>query len=402
MVIKTLFLVFILIIPTMLMSSPVYWVPHIIGDLYTCWQIFPIDFDQDGDMDVLGTSTWGADEVTTDSDGEVAWWENSGNNINFTQHYFTQTFKGASDVWAGDFDGDLDYDMVAVSLDSGMSWWENDGSMGFTRHILETGHKIYDLSVIDLDEDGDLDLIIANRSVLTDTADIIWYEQDSLPTYFTEHAITSTWAGAESIFPIDLDGDGDIDLVACSHSRGEVGWGENDGLENFTLHILESSADSARKVWGGDIDGDGDNDILSTAQWDGDIIYFINTDGAGTFAKHYINGSPMDAPWDIMGGDIDGDGDIDIAVTDYGPFSLLGNDTTAIDVGDKIFWFEKVDTFYYPHIVVTEFNGAKSVKIIDFDYDGDLDIVGSACWEHQIWWFEQRQKPPYSTWMRRR
>ena len=72
----------------------------------------------------------------------------------------------------------------------------------------------------------------------------------------------------------DLDGDGDIDLVACGNDSNRLEWHENDGKGNFTRHII-SENQTAYDVSIRDINGDGKLDFL-LAGWQGKNvrIYF--------------------------------------------------------------------------------------------------------------------------------
>ena len=46
---------------------------------------------------------------------------------------------------------------------------------------------------------------------------------------FTEHVISTTAGGAESVFATDLDGDGDTDVLSASFNDDKIAWYENDG-----------------------------------------------------------------------------------------------------------------------------------------------------------------------------
>jgi len=64
-----------------------------------------------------------------------------------------------------------------------------------------------------------------------------------------------------------------------SASSGEgIGWFENDGSENFTRHLIASDimADNAMDVFAVDLDGDGDVDVLSASSSDDKIAWYEN------------------------------------------------------------------------------------------------------------------------------
>ena len=62
---------------------------------------------------------------------------------------------------------------------------------------------------------------------------------------FNTHIITTDAVGAWSVFAIDIDDDGDIDVLSASIGDDKIAWYENDGNENFTQHTITTSADDA-------------------------------------------------------------------------------------------------------------------------------------------------------------
>ncbi len=53
---------------------------------------------------------------------------------------------------------------------------------------------------------------------------------------FTSHTITTDADFAQSVYAIDLDGDGDIDVLSASELDDKIAWYENDGNQTFTAH----------------------------------------------------------------------------------------------------------------------------------------------------------------------
>ena len=70
-----------------------------------------------------------------------------------------------------------------------------------------------------------------------------------------------------SVFGIDLDGDGDVDVLSASQYDDTIAWYENlDGSGgSWSYHEISTAADGARSVFGIDLDGDGDVDVLSAS-----------------------------------------------------------------------------------------------------------------------------------------
>ena len=71
-----------------------------------------------------------------------------------------------------------------------------------------------------------------------------------------ETIISSNAAGAESVFAVDLDGDGDMDVLTASRNDDKIAWYENNGNQTFTSHTISTDADGAKSVFAADMDGD--------------------------------------------------------------------------------------------------------------------------------------------------
>ena len=108
-----------------------------------------------------------------------------------------------------------------------------------------------------------------------------WYENDGSQS-FTERIITALANSPYSVFGIDVDGDGDIDVLAAVNSGDTVAWYENDGSESFAERSIDDDADGPVSVFAIDVDGDGDVDALA-AVWDENAVAWYEND-CGTHA----------------------------------------------------------------------------------------------------------------------
>ncbi|MFC1903249.1 FG-GAP-like repeat-containing protein, partial [Chloroflexota bacterium] len=192
---------------------------------------------------------------------------------------------------------------------------------------------------------------------------------------FTEHAIKGDFNGARGVYAIDVDGDGDVDVLATAFGADDITWWENDGLENFTEHTIKGDFDGARGVYATDVDGDGDVDVLATAFGADDITWWEN-DGLENFIEHTIKGD-FNGARGVYAIDVDGDGDVDVLGTAYS--------------ADDITWWENdgLENFI-EHTIKGDFNGARGVYAIDVDGDGDVDVLGAAFGADDITWWESR------------
>jgi hypothetical protein len=81
---------------------------------------------------------------------------------------------------------------------------------------------------------------------------------------FTTHVI-SILDYNYSVHAVDVDRDGDMDVLSASGYRDKIAWYENDGSEGFTEHVISTSANGANSVYAADVDADGDMDVLSAS-----------------------------------------------------------------------------------------------------------------------------------------
>ena len=125
--------------------------------------------------------------------------------------------------------------------------------------------------------------------------DISWWENDGTPNNanWTEHAVDGSFGGAFSVYATDMDGDGDVDVLGGSRSGDDISWWENTSitpsLPSFTERTIEGSFDGASGVYAVDMDGDGDMDVLGVAVDDDDIAWFENN-GSQSFTERTIEG----------------------------------------------------------------------------------------------------------------
>jgi len=189
-------------------------------------------------------------------------------------------FGSGEDLSLGDVDGDGDLDVASADVhDGGMyiAWFENDGSgrADWTRHRIGEFDGEYPdrLHLADLDGDGRLDIVVSEETAGEDpTAVVLWYRQGDDPRAADwDVQVLAEQYSTNSLDVADIDGDGDVDLSTGEHKgRLRVALWENlgvgsDGRLQLREHVVDEGKEShlGARLW--DLDGDGDLEVVSIA-----------------------------------------------------------------------------------------------------------------------------------------
>jgi len=289
-------------------------VPHNVAwEFEGAASVYSEDIDGDGDMDILGAAF---------IDNEITWWENlGGSGTSWTEHIIDDYFNSVVSIYSEDIDGDGDMDVLgSSSWRDGITWWENADGTGsaWIEHTVDGDFYYADVVYSDdIDGDGDMDVLSASWG----PDEIIWWENtDGTGTLWIKHIVCADAPGARSLYAKDIDGDGDMDVI--SNSGDSVDWWENvtgSGIL-WVKHAVGSDFDDPECVYAEDIDGDGDMDILgaaSSALYD-DISWWENVDGTGTsWVKHIVYNYYFLGAHSVYSADMDNDGDMDILGAGY-------------------------------------------------------------------------------------
>jgi len=228
------------------------------------------------------------------------------------------------------------------------------------------------VSFVDIERDGDLDIYVCGDSsrdlFFRNQGGGVFEEVTDLPFIdVTDVPATDTW--------IDVDGDGDEDLLVVNQARPNTYW-RNQLVETGTATLTpiegspltdEGTLWDIHPAWG-DFDGDGDPDVFIPSVLSGVDRLFENL-GDGTFVV--VDGPLTQARSSIFGvwGDVDADGDLDLFIAR----SAIGPVAPFLFLNDGSGQFTEVTTGLGD--LLAALPGPSAGDWGDVDDDGDLDLI---------------------------
>lgn len=312
-----------------------------------------VDVDGDGDLDLLWGDFFEAGLLLFENTGSCGEPMFRREGVRFPRADPVVT-SGYNAPAMGDVNGDGRPDLVVGVIGgaydpnrttiTNLWYFEGSADGAFTRR---TGRLVSQLDVgsesapvlADVDRDGDLDLLVANKIEPGDrrTSRVFLFENVGTrgkPRLVARGALPI--GGRYHMAPAagDLDGDGDADLVLGSFGAS-LAWARNDGgrftVVDTAIATIPRGSNTMPAL--GDLDGDGDLDLL-VGEASGGLNHFRN-DGSRAVPRFAL---VTEAYGDIRIGrrsaphlvDIDGDGDLDLLVgSDEAGLALFRNEGTV-------------------------------------------------------------------------
>lgn len=249
------------------------------------------------------------------------------NNGDGTFAHSTTTGGNAPSALAiADFNGDghLDLALANSSVNdqgSTVSVLLGTGTGTFGAETTYTvGTGVFGLAAADFNGDGLVDLAVGQATGAEDAYHVVVLDNTggafAVTSDVSVPGITERWPGEPVVAAADLNGDGQVDLVAGAQGDNQVAVLLNQGGGAFSQTLLPASFGPAALI-AADLDGDGHPDIAEAAPYGGTQstgeLAFLHGAGDGTFASaSFINQSAQ--PNDVAAGDFNGDGRLDLAV----------------------------------------------------------------------------------------
>jgi FG-GAP-like repeat len=334
--------------------------PDKLGQLRNAAHVEVVDLDLDGRNDLL-VADIGNKGVTDDLCGRVVWLKQLETAGTYEPIVLIEKIGRACDAQAVDFDGDGDLDIIVAEFGwqkSGrISLLRNVATDSrqpkFVDEVIDPRHGTVGLKLIDLNKDNKMDfvaLIAQEHEVLEafinqgdgSFKSQTWYEA-TMPSY-----------GSSGFVMEDLDKDGDQDVIYTNGDSFDssvvkpyhsIQWLENVGDWKWERHhvVLMPGVHRASPF---DFDGDGDLDIVACSLLPSDIqidrsvnsypsVLYLENNGRQEFTSQVLESGDYCHPTCELG-DFDHDGDMDFAVGNAS-MSALNPNVAPI----KIWWNQK-------------------------------------------------------------
>jgi len=328
------------------------------------------DLDDDGDTDVISASYYG-DRVT------IHW--NLGGGSSWQDQVLDETFRHPVGLTTADVDGDGLTDVLATATElNEVTWWRQLGGSptAWERHSLPSPYPAgHDVVADDLDDDGDLDLVVP---FFDDDAIVTWINDGRNPASFQRRTIIQNFDYPTKIAVCDIDNDGDLDLASVAWHDAALAWWRNDGGHeiSWSRHDIAGRLQGVHWVSCADMDDDGHNDLLTASMNLGEITWWRNLGGDDVSWERRAVTTELAGAVSVEVADIDGDGDLDVAGSGWTP---TGGVSWWQNLGGAGSWTR--------HEIAPAFGESSSVHLTDVDGDGALDVLASSWSLNRVsWW----------------
>lgn len=364
-------------------QAPIAFKKHTLAIGYPFASLVIADFDKDGKKDVATAAT-----------EEVAWFAGGARTLFWRKFQIAaQTPETGTltcnDLSMADVDEDGDVDLISHTGGTGaLVWFENPGTREgqWKRRLIDVLKNPHGTAVEDLTRDGHPEIVAVQEG------SIVWYTvprkpAEALAANSTAAGSRVRWekrilasSGADGILHhlafFDLNGDGRRDLASAASTGGYLAWWEQpaDPTLIWTRHLVKNVPGVAHLL-PADINKDGKVDLVWVAG---------HKKGAGWLAgpdfktETIIDTDWLDNPHSPALEDLDGDGDVD--------FACAGR------LNNRVSWWENDGKGAFTRHDLDSEQSGLDLRAADLDGDGDMDLVlAGENTKNLVWWENTRR-----------
>ncbi|MFZ9691758.1 MAG: FG-GAP-like repeat-containing protein [Phycisphaerales bacterium] len=246
------------------------------------------DIDDDGDLDLVFNHSGTGSRFGSNGAPRLYLNDGTGHYSDASAERIpTAIIPDQQDILFFDMDLDLDLDLHVATRSSsngGSQIWRNEGGVFVRISGVPTDFSTYSYDAGDCDGDGDLDLIGANADSSNREMLLRNFNGDGSIWQKISSQITPNPSVDDNDTKfLDLDNDGDLDLIVAvlggARERVYVNSGNCTFVENTSL--ISSQSDSSLDVMVGDLTGDGRLDIVTAQGESGNFQnrIYVNVNG---------------------------------------------------------------------------------------------------------------------------
>jgi Secretion system C-terminal sorting domain/FG-GAP-like repeat len=278
-------------------------------------------------------------------------------------------------VFINDLNGDKFPDIIAsLPHDKKLIWIKNDGNEKFSpaQTLASFKGEIKDVDLVDIDNDGDLDIAITEK----DSIHLhLLINNRTMPMGYSKILMDNITLN--EIKFTDIDGDQDLDIIGVGRDEKSVYRLLDLGTGQFDAKLIHVASAKCGNPQSADLDGDGDLDVLLAGRGSGSYsIAWLENLGKDSFNSIKTLSNWSGNVYNFIHSDYDQDGDEDII------YSLLTSS------GQRIHLLENMGgaNFEYREIVRTSVPFISPLAAVDLNSDGYEDLI--IPYDKKLIWLE--------------